>query len=108
MSKTRKFLTILTMVAVTTTISLTAVSSAQASHRHHHRSGAVALGVLSGLVVGGIIANSSRRPEVYARPAGQSDHVNWCYRRYRSYNARTDTYTGYDGRQHYCNSPYVY
>ena len=35
-----------------------------------------------------------------------SRHVAWCQGRYRSYNVRTNTYTGYDGRQHRCNSPY--
>lgn len=33
-------------------------------------------------------------------------HVNWCLRRYRSYNPRTDLYKGYDGRYHRCRSPY--
>ncbi len=37
---------------------------------------------------------------------GGNAHVEWCLNRYRSYNPRTDTFTGYDGRQHYCNSPY--
>ena len=35
-----------------------------------------------------------------------SRHVAWCQGRYRSYNPRTDTYTGYDGLQHRCNAPY--
>lgn len=33
-------------------------------------------------------------------------HVEWCLNRYRSYNPRTDTFLGYDGRRHRCNSPY--
>lgn len=33
-------------------------------------------------------------------------HVRWCSDRYRSYNARTDTYRGFDGRNHRCNSPF--
>lgn len=33
-------------------------------------------------------------------------HERWCLNRYRSYNPRTDMYLGYDGRYHYCNSPY--
>ena len=33
-------------------------------------------------------------------------HVAWCQGRYRSYNPRTDTYTGYDGLQHRCRAPY--
>jgi hypothetical protein len=37
---------------------------------------------------------------------GYDDHVQWCLNRYRSYNPRTDTFMGYDGRRHRCNSPY--
>jgi hypothetical protein len=33
-------------------------------------------------------------------------HVQWCLNRYRSYNPRTNTYMGYDGYRHRCNSPY--
>ena len=33
-------------------------------------------------------------------------HVAWCMGRYRSYNPYSNTYTGYDGRQHRCNSPF--
>ncbi|MCB1381114.1 MAG: BA14K family protein [Alphaproteobacteria bacterium] len=37
---------------------------------------------------------------------GGSAHVQWCLNRYRSYNPRTDSYTGYDGLRHRCYSPY--
>ncbi|WP_321342533.1 BA14K family protein [Breoghania sp.] len=43
-------------------------------------------------------------PRGYRR--GGRAHVNWCLRRYRSYNPRTDRYLGYDGRYHRCRSPY--
>lgn len=33
-------------------------------------------------------------------------HVEWCLRRYRSYNPETDMYLGYDGHYHRCISPY--
>lgn len=33
-------------------------------------------------------------------------HVEWCLNRYRSYNPRTNTFMGYDGFRHRCNSPY--
>jgi len=33
-------------------------------------------------------------------------HDDWCDQRYRSYNRSTNTYMGYDGQRHYCNSPY--
>jgi hypothetical protein len=34
------------------------------------------------------------------------DHVAYCLNRYRSYHVRSDTYMGYDGYRHRCNSPY--
>ena len=37
---------------------------------------------------------------------GGGSHVQWCLNRYRSYNPRTNTYMGYDGYRHRCNSPY--
>ncbi|CAN5142031.1 BA14K family protein [soil metagenome] len=33
-------------------------------------------------------------------------HVQWCLNNYRSYNPATDTFNGYDGLRHRCNSPY--
>ena len=50
--------------------------------------------------------------ENYGYPGGyygggrNARHIAWCQGRYRSYNPRTDTYTGYDGRQHRCKAPY--
>src|SRR5262245_19528681 len=41
----------------------------------------------------------------YGSSAG-SGQVQWCLNRYRSYDPRTDTYMGYDGLRHRCNSPY--
>jgi hypothetical protein len=34
------------------------------------------------------------------------EHVTWCMDRYRSYNPETDSFMGYDGYQHPCNSPF--
>lgn len=39
-------------------------------------------------------------------PSSSSAHVNWCLNRFRSYDVGSDTYLGYDGRRHRCNSPY--
>lgn len=39
---------------------------------------------------------------------GGSRHVRWCYNRYRTYSARTNTFRGYDGYRHRCRSPYRY
>ncbi|MFO1184937.1 MAG: BA14K family protein [Bauldia sp.] len=51
-------------------------------------------------------------PQTYAYPqatypqVATNDHVAWCQARYRSYNVQTDSFTGYDGRLHRCESPY--
>ncbi|MCA3559836.1 MAG: BA14K family protein [Aestuariivirga sp.] len=42
----------------------------------------------------------------YSGGGARARHVAWCQGRYRSYNVRTNTYMGYDGRKHRCNSPY--
>ena len=63
-------------------------------HHHHHRHGPsfgfsfIVPGVTLGL--GG----------------GSSAHVHWCLNRYRSYDPSSDTFLGYDGYRHRCNSPY--
>jgi hypothetical protein len=154
MSKTRKFLTTLTMAAVATTVSLSTVSSAQAhsapwiaphlhaipgpgpiytgplfpgplapvppappvhDHSSHHNGGlnrgeAAALGVLGGVIIGGVLANANRR-QAQPAPAPAAGlpaaHYAYCDAKYRSYVISTNTFTGYDGRQHYCNSPYI-
>jgi hypothetical protein len=37
---------------------------------------------------------------------GSDAHVEWCLDRYRSYDPESDTFLGYDGYRHPCNSPY--
>jgi BA14K-like protein len=60
-----------------------------------------AIGFGTGLFVGSILA----QPRYYApAPHGMSRDA-YCHRKYRSYNSRTGTYTGYDGKQHYCRIP---
>lgn len=44
--------------------------------------------------------------DAFAGGSNASQHVQWCMNRYRSYNPRTDTYTGYDGKKHRCRGPY--
>ena len=33
-------------------------------------------------------------------------HVTWCKARYKSYNSRSDSFTGKSGKKYHCNSPY--
>ena len=45
-------------------------------------------------------------PSVTLGLGGGSAHVEWCLNRFRSYDPASDTYLGYDGYRHRCNSPY--
>jgi hypothetical protein len=45
------------------------------------------------------------RPGVVVRPAG-GNHVRWCSNRYRSYDARSNTFIAYGGDVRRCVSPY--
>ena len=42
----------------------------------------------------------------YDSPAYGNSHVRWCMERYRSYNARYNTWVSYDGDVRQCVSPY--
>ena len=44
--------------------------------------------------------------DAFAGGSYASNHVQWCMNRYRSYNPRTDTYTGYDSKKRRCRGPY--
>ena len=54
--------------------------------------GAVAAGIIGGLVLGAIIANQ----------AHQGRTVDYCVRRFRSYDPGSGTYLGNDGYRHRC------
>ena len=69
-------------------------------HRHRSNRG-VAAGIIGGLIIGGIIANSSRRSARRDR-----DHVDWCYRRYRSYRISDNSWKPFRGPRRQCRSPY--
>lgn len=74
--------------------------------RRNRRVGAgIALGVLGGAIVGGAIARDrARRREV--RRGFSRRHINWCYRRYRSYQERSNSWVSNSGRVRQCRSPY--
>ena len=67
-------------------------------YRHHHYyghgdGGAVAAGAIMGLALGAIIASQA---------AQYNRSVDWCMRRYRSYDPASHTWVDYHGRLHYC------
>ncbi|MDF1609666.1 BA14K family protein [Hoeflea sp. YIM 152468] len=89
--------------------------------RHHGRNrdgDAIALGILglgAAAIIGGAIANSNNNPRViYQQPSAPravrgSSYEPWsqawyrfCANKYRSFNASTGTFRGYDGRDHFC------
>jgi hypothetical protein len=63
--------------------------------RDNNWGGAAAAGVI-GLAAGAIIANNANRS--YAG----DNYYEYCSARFKSFNPRTGTYTGYDGLQHRC------
>ena len=82
-------------------------------YRDNNNWGAAAAAGAIGLATGAIIANSANQqryyddygPQYSDRGAYGSDYVSYCSSRYRSFNPRTGTYTGYDGYQHRCVMP---
>jgi hypothetical protein len=63
-----------------------------------------AIGFGAGVLLGSALtAPRYYAPRYYAPYGGNRDA--YCHQKYRSYNSYTGTYTGYDGRQHYCRIP---
>ncbi|MCC6921378.1 MAG: BA14K family protein [Alphaproteobacteria bacterium] len=118
-------------MAATSTVGLASTAEARGRHhgyysngydghyyrrRHHNHNGdAIAAGVL-GFALGAIVVGSTQRRTVrrdydggryydsgYDRYDSRYDHVRRCEARYRSYDRRTDTFIGRDGREYYCN-----
>jgi hypothetical protein len=65
------------------------------SHRHQHGFNPMAAGIF------GFVAGAMAGAAASAGSQGSS-HVARCEARYRSYDARSDTYLGYDGVRHRC------
>ncbi len=63
------------------------------THRNDSRFGGNLAAGLFGFAVGAALTGS---------PGYMSNHVSACEYRYRSYNARTDTFLGFDGFRHAC------
>ena len=58
-----------------------------------------ALGLATGAIIGGAIAQSQAAP-TYVAPGGSA--VAYCSQRFKSYDPASGTYLGYDGRRHPC------
>ncbi len=71
-----------------------------------------AIGFGAGVLFGSILAQPYyyrySAPRYVAPGYGYYGYPNadaYCHAKYRSYNSYTKTYTGYDGKQHYCRIP---
>lgn len=56
-----------------------------------------------GAILGSVLANSNNDRVIGRVYSGGNAHVRACFARYRSYDARSDTFMGYDGYRHRCN-----
>ena len=94
--------------------------------RHHHGNDALvggALGLATGVIIGGALASQPRyvEPDYYPEPEPRviyrrqpvyvpsyepwtQSWYDYCSQRYRSFNPRSGTYIGYDGREHFCTA----
>ncbi len=128
---------VLAIVATATVLPTLSVAHAEDWRRHRrHNSGddlAIgALGLATGVIIGGAIANSQPRyrervyidpePEYYEprpvyrrqRPVVHQTYgslepwspawYRYCSRRYRSFNPDSGTFRGYDGRDYFCTA----
>jgi hypothetical protein len=73
-------------------------------YRRDNHVGPLIGGLLAGAIIGTIIANP---PPRYYGGHG-SPHVDWCLRRYRSYDVYSNTFQPYHGPRRICRSPYAY
>mgnify|MGYP003633853150 CR=1 FL=1 len=84
-------------------------------YRHRDNSDAIALGILglgAAAIIGGAIANSNNSRVIYEQPSAprhvggyepwSQSWMRYCSNKYRSFNASTGTYRGYDGQDHFC------
>ena len=82
------------------------------SNIHHRRiirrnnGAAIAGALIGGIIIGSAIANQNRGVRVRRVYRTSDPHVNWCFRRYRSYRAWDNTFQPYRGPRRLCYSPY--
>jgi len=70
------------------------------SRRDDH-SDAIIAGAI-GFALGAAIYGSERERDTIRPRLHDRRWLNWCARRYRSFDRRSGTYLGYDGFRHYC------
>jgi len=98
-------------VAVTAGGIAASTTDAAAGHRHYHWGGPAAAGAI-GFAAGAIVGGALAQPRYYYAPAPRTVYVGarpwsrrwyeYCSARYRSFDPRTGTFMGHDGRRHFC------
>lgn len=73
------------------------------SYRYRYSPGAAVAAGVAGLALGAVVGSQARSGYYPAR--GSTDWYAYCARKYRSFDPRSGTYLGYDGRRHYCRVP---
>lgn len=66
----------------------------------------IGAGILTGVVVGSVL-KSGRGHHGHSGNVALRKHVAWCAKRYKTYNARTDTFISYKHGKKRCNSPFT-
>lgn len=72
-------------------------------YRYRYNPGAAVAAGVAGLALGAVVGSQARSGYYPAR--GSADWYAYCARKYRSFDPRSGTYLGYDGRRHYCRVP---
>jgi BA14K-like protein len=84
---------------------MVATTPAQAHWRHYHRGGAWGAGI-AGFAAGALLGGALARPYYYDGPPVYAYEPNdadaYCFAHFHSYDPRSGTYLGYDGRRHPC------
>lgn len=73
------------------------------SEDDHLSSEGLVAGVILGFILGAAVADTQERQTYAQSRLDDSDWMDNCRRRYRSFDPYSGTYLGYDGLRHYCH-----
>ncbi len=115
----KKFTTFVAAAMLATVPLAVSTQEASAVHKQWHKGLAQGLGAGIGFGIANKLLNPNPQPNtVYVQPAPQptyvqpvqpvysQHHYNWCYSRYRSYHAPSNTFQPFNGPRRQCVSGY--